>query len=51
MKSIWKNFLRPKIRGIYRVVEGLKGFIYDFRRFVLYGGWREDLEENRNEKL
>lgn len=45
MKRIWTKFLRPKIRGLYRVFEGLRGFLYDFNRFALYGGWREDLEE------
>lgn len=49
MNKVWKK-IRPYIRGIYRVLNGLKGFIYDFKRFVLYGGWKEDLTdiETRN---
>ena len=45
MKSIWRKFIRSKVRGLYRIVEGLRGFLYDYRRFVLYGGWKEDLKE------
>ncbi|AYN66092.1 nitroreductase [Euzebyella marina] len=45
MRSIWNNFLRQKVRSVYRLIEGLKGFLYDYKRFFLYGGWKEDLYE------
>lgn len=45
MKGIWKEKIRPKVRGLYRIIEGLKGFTYDFNRFVRFGGWRENLNE------
>lgn len=45
MKKIWINYIRPKIRGLYRISESFKGFLYDYRRFVLFGGWKENLKE------
>ena len=49
MNAIWKK-IRPLIRGCYRIMSGLNGFIYDFSRFVYYGGWPENLSnmESRN---
>lgn len=44
MNSVWKK-IRPQIRNFYRIVNGLSGFIYDFKRFLFYGGWREDLTD------
>lgn len=38
MKSIWH-----KVRPYGRVFKALNGFVYDFKRFVLYGGWRENM--------
>lgn len=40
-----KSRVRLFLRGIYRVLTGLNGFLYDFRRFFLYGGWRENLKD------
>lgn len=39
------SLLRPYIRGGYRVLDGLVGFIYDSLRFVRFGGWREDMTD------
>ncbi len=44
MKWIWK-IIRQRIRSLYRILGGLNGFIYDFKRFLFYGGWREDLTD------
>lgn len=38
MRKIWKM-----IRPFGRLVKAFMGFCYDFRRFVSYGGWREDM--------
>ncbi|MGK2862158.1 MAG: nitroreductase family protein [Chitinophagaceae bacterium] len=37
--------IRHFLRGIYRTTNGFIGFVYDFFRFLRYGGWREDLED------
>lgn len=49
MNKIWKK-IRPLMRGFYRILSGLNGFAYDFKRFVFYGGWKENLKdlETRN---
>jgi len=49
MKEI-KKWIRPYFRGLYRIMKGFIGFSYDFKRFIAYGGWREDLKdvETRN---
>lgn len=49
MRGLKKKF-RRFLRGTYRVSMGLSGFYYDFKRFLLYGGWKEDLYdvETRN---
>lgn len=46
---MWK-YIRPYIRNIYRIFLGLKFFIYDYKRFLQYGGWRGDMidPEQRN---
>lgn len=41
---MWQ-IIRPYIRNIYRIFDGLKGFIYDFGRFLFYSGWRENLND------
>ena len=38
MRIIWQ-----KIRPYGRVLKALNAFFYDFKRFVSYGGWREDM--------
>ncbi len=52
MILLWKK-LRPLVRGAYRIFGGLRGFIYDFQRYLRFGGWREDLNDKslRNYKL
>ncbi|WP_435315028.1 nitroreductase family protein [Cellulophaga fucicola] len=44
MKAVWKIIRKP-IRGLYRVLNGFNGFLYDFKRFLFYGGWRENLKD------
>jgi len=48
-RKTW-NKIRPHIRGLYRVLNGLNGFVYDFFRYLRFSGWREDLsdQETRN---
>ncbi|SEL83969.1 Nitroreductase [Maribacter orientalis] len=47
MNNIWRNFIRPIFRGLYRNTQGLLGFLYDYRRFVLYSGWKENLYDSQ----
>ncbi|MDT0606247.1 nitroreductase family protein [Croceitalea rosinachiae] len=49
MNVIWRK-IRPLIRGGYRIFNGFNGFMYDFKRFLFYGGWVENLsdKETRN---
>ncbi|WP_223198086.1 nitroreductase family protein [Maribacter arenosus] len=44
MNPIWKE-VRLLLRGTYRIISGLNGFAYDFKRFLFYGGWRENLSD------
>lgn len=46
---MWK-LIRPYLRGGYRLLNGLRGFIYDFGRFCKYSGWNGSLDdfEHRN---
>lgn len=41
---IWKN-LRPYFRGVYRVYNGTVGFLYDYKRYLYFSGWRENLKD------
>lgn len=52
MKRIWVK-IRPAIRGLYRLINILWGFIYDTKRFLLYSGWTGRLKskEERNYQL
>jgi nitroreductase len=43
MNNIWQK-VRPLVRGIYRILSGLNGFAYDFKRFLLYSSWWENLK-------
>lgn len=49
IKKIW-IFFRPFVRGFYRIINGLNGFIYDFKRYLRFSGWTENLKdlEQRN---
>jgi nitroreductase len=42
--QLWKR-IRPYIRIIYRFLYALKNFGYDFKRFYLYSGWKENLKD------
>ena len=46
-KSVDKVFkkIRPFLRGIYRIYNTFIGFTYDFKRFLFYGGWFENLKD------
>ena len=44
MNEIWKS-IRHQIRNFYRILNGLNGFIYDFKRFLYFGGWHENLTD------
>lgn len=46
MKKI-KAKIRLFFRGIYRVLSALYGFIYDFKRFLFFGGWKENLKDTK----
>ncbi|MEH6704701.1 MAG: nitroreductase family protein [Galbibacter orientalis] len=52
MNTILKK-VRTFLRGLYRIYNTLKGFSYDFKRFLFYGGWKENLKdvEARNYSL
>lgn len=41
---IWRR-IRPYIRNVYRIIATFYGFLYDFKRFVLYSGWRENMND------
>ncbi len=49
MKFIWKH-IRPYIKDFYKFYKLFIGFTYDFKRFVLYSGWRNNMKdaEQRN---
>lgn len=46
---MWKR-VRPYVRSLYRIGNGIIGFIYDISRFLRYGGWRGNMNdfEQRN---
>lgn len=44
MNKIFKRS-RNFLRGCYRIYNTLIGFFYDFRRFLFYGGWKENLKD------
>jgi len=55
MNSLWeliRDYMRNinLIRHIYKILTGLVGFIYDYKRFLAYGGWQENMNdmERRN---
>lgn len=41
---MWK-LIRPYLRGIYRILSGIRGFLYDISRFIRFGGWRGNMNE------
>jgi nitroreductase len=57
MNSFWKlirNYLQniSFIRHTHRILTGLLGFMYDYKRFLVYGGWQDNMNdrEQRNYK-
>ena len=53
--SLWesiRDYIRNInfIRHIYKILTGLLGFMYDYKRFLAYGGWPENMNdmERRN---
>ena len=47
----WKK-IRPYVRNIYRIITAFNGFMYDFKRFMKYSAFRENMndKEQRNYK-
>lgn len=41
---MWQ-IIRPYIRNLYRMLLALKFFIYDYIRFLKYGGWKADMSD------
>jgi hypothetical protein len=41
---MWQ-LIRPYIRNVYRIYNGIVGFIYDISRLIRYGGWRGDMND------
>ena len=57
MNSFWKlirNYLQniSFIRHTHRILTGWLGFMYDYKRFLAYGGWQDNMNdrEQRNYK-
>ena len=50
MNGLWES-IRDYIRNInfirhlYKILTGLLGFIYDYKRFLVYGGWSENMND------
>ncbi len=45
MNNIWIS-IKPYIRVLYRMYKNILGFAYDFKRFTLYSGWRENMKDS-----